>query len=138
MTHPSKKETQNYSNRGGDKNPPHSKIDSSHKLLARKKRKNIVGKAEEPEIESEDMELETDLDRLFCNVDHPGDTIHHSPPMEITETKIFDEDESFVFQSVVFYNESKNLIIEKRDVRNKKGKSRSYINIRNMHPSQIS
>jgi hypothetical protein len=58
--------------------------------------------------------------------------------MEIAETEIFDEDESFVFQSVVFYNESKNLIIEKRDVRNKKGKSRSEINLRNMQPSQIS
>jgi hypothetical protein len=45
--------------------------------------------------------------------------------MEIVETEIFDEDESFLFQSVVFYSESKNLIIEKRDVRNKKGKYRS-------------
>jgi hypothetical protein len=31
----------------------------------RKKRKNIVGKAEEPETESEDIELETDLDNVF-------------------------------------------------------------------------
>jgi len=45
--------------------------------------------------------------------------------MEIAETKIFYEYESFVFQSVVFYSESKKIIIEKRDVRNKKGKSRS-------------
>jgi hypothetical protein len=138
MAHPSKKETHNSSNRGGDKNPPHGKIDSSHKLPVRKKRKNIVGQAEEPETESEDMELETDLDNVFHNVDQPGDAIHHNPLMEIDETDIFYEDESFVFQSVVFYNESKNLIIEKRDVRNKKGKSHSEINLRNMHPSQIS
>jgi hypothetical protein len=137
-THPSKKETQNSSNGGGDKNPPRGKIDSSHKLPVRKKRKNVVGQAEEPETESEDMELETDLDNVFCNVDQPGDAIHHNPLMEIVETDIFDEDESFVFQSVVFDNESKNLIIEKRDVRNKKGKSRSEINLRNMQPSQIS
>jgi hypothetical protein len=136
--HPSKKETQNLSNGGGDKNPPHGKIDSSDKLPVRKKRKNVVGQAEEPEIENEDMELETDLDNVFRNVDQPEDAIHHSPPMEIDETKIFDEDESFVFQSVVFYSESKNLIIEKRDVRNKKGKSHSEINLRNMRPSQIS
>jgi hypothetical protein len=58
--------------------------------------------------------------------------------MEIVETDIFDEDESFVFQSIVFYSESKNLIIEKRDVRNKKGKSHSEINLRNMQSSQIS
>jgi hypothetical protein len=70
-THPSKKSTQNSSNGVGDKNPPHGKIDSSHKLPMRKKRKNVVGQAEEPETESEDMELETDLDNIFCNVDHP-------------------------------------------------------------------
>jgi hypothetical protein len=52
--------------------------------------------------------------------------------MEIAETDIFYEDESFVFQSVVFDSQSKNLIIEKRDVTNKKGKSRSEINLRNM------
>jgi hypothetical protein len=93
---------------------------------------------EEPEIESEDMELETDLDSVFCNVDQPEDAIQHSPPMEITKTNIFYEDEYFVFQSIFFYNESKNLIIEKRDVRNKKGKSRSEINLKNMRSSQIS
>jgi hypothetical protein len=54
MTHPSKKATQNSSNAGGDKNPPRGKIDSSHKLPVRKKRKNVVGKVEELETESED------------------------------------------------------------------------------------
>jgi hypothetical protein len=58
--------------------------------------------------------------------------------MDIVDTKIFDEDESFVFQSVVFDNESKKLIIEKRDVKNKKGKSRSEVDLANMWPSQIS
>jgi hypothetical protein len=53
----------------------------------KKKRKKFVGQAEEPEIESEDMELETDLDSVFCNVDQPRDAIQHSPPMEIDETK---------------------------------------------------
>jgi hypothetical protein len=43
MAHPSKKETQNYSNAGGDNNPSHGKIDSSYNLPMRKKRKNIVG-----------------------------------------------------------------------------------------------
>jgi hypothetical protein len=51
---------------------------------------------------------------------------------------LFDKDESFVFQSVVFYNESKKLIIEKRDVKNKKWKSRLEVNLANMQPSQIS
>jgi hypothetical protein len=138
MTQASKKETHNYSNGGGDKNPPRGKIDSSHKLHVRKKRKNVVGQAEEYEIEIQDMELETDMDNVSCNVDNPKDAIHHSPPMEIAETKFFYEDESFVFQSIVFYSEYKHLIIEKRDVRNKKGKSHSEINLRNMQLSQIS
>ena len=41
-------------------------------------------------------------------------------------------------RALFFFSESKNLIIEKRDVRNKKGKSHSEINLSNMQPSQIS
>jgi hypothetical protein len=40
--HQSKKVTHNSSGKGGDKNPPSRKIESSHKLPLRKKRKNIV------------------------------------------------------------------------------------------------
>jgi hypothetical protein len=138
MAHPGKKETHNSSNEGGDKNPPLGKIDSSHKLLVRKKRKNVVEEVEETRTESEDMELEIDMDNVFHNVDKPREVIHHNRQMEIAETEIFDEDESFVFQSVVFDSESKNLIIEKRDVRNKKVKTHSKINLRNMQLSQIS
>jgi hypothetical protein len=43
-----------------------------------------------------------------------------------------------VFQSIVFDNESKKLIIEKSDVKNKKGKSCLEVNLRNMRPSHIS
>ena len=108
MAHHNKKATQNSSNKRGDNNPPHPKIDSSHKLLVEKKRKKIVGQAEEPEIESENMELETDLDSIFHNLDKPGDMIQHSRPMDIVDTKIFDEYESFVFQSVFFTASIKN------------------------------
>jgi hypothetical protein len=41
--HPIKKATHKYSNGGGDKNPPRTKIDSSHKFPLKKKRKTIVG-----------------------------------------------------------------------------------------------
>jgi hypothetical protein len=138
MAHPSKKATHISSNGGGDKNRPRGKIDSSHKLPVRKKRKNVVEQAEELGTESEDMELETNLDSVLCKVDQPGDVIHHNPLMEIVETEIFDEDESFVFQSAIFDSESKNLIIENRDVSKKKGKYRSEINLRHMQSSQIS
>jgi hypothetical protein len=65
-------------------------------------------------------------------------TAPHNPKMEIIGTDTLDEEESFAFQSTVFDNESKKLVIEKRDVKNKKGKSHSNMNLRNMHPSQIS
>ena len=51
--------------------------------------------------------------------------------------KFFYEDESFVFPSVVFETESKKLIIEKRDVKNKKRKHRSELDLANMHASKI-
>jgi hypothetical protein len=112
--HHNNKATQSSSNGGGDNDPPHSKIDSSHKLPVDKKRKKIVGQAEEPEIQSENMELEPDLDSVLCYLDHPRDAIQHSHPMDISDTENFDEDESFVFQSVVFDSQSKKLIIEKK------------------------
>jgi hypothetical protein len=58
--------------------------------------------------------------------------------LEVFENEIFDEEESFLFQSVAFDNEYKKLIIEKRDVKNKNGKLRSEVNPRNMWPSKIS
>jgi hypothetical protein len=128
-THPSKKETQKSSNEGGDKNPPHIKIDSSHKIPLTKKRKNNAGQADEPEIESEQVQLEIETEHMHKI---------GSSTVEIAETDIFYEDESFVFQSVVFDSQSKNMVIEKRDVTNRKGKSRTEINFRKMRPSQIS
>ena len=61
------------------------------------------------------MELEPDLDNVLSYLDQPGDAIHHSHPMDISDTENFDEDESFVFQSVVFDSQSKKLIIEKKE-----------------------
>ena len=97
MAHHNNKETQSSSNGGGDNDPPHSKIDSSHKLPVNKKRKKNVGQAKELEIQSENMELDTNLDSMICFLDHPRDAIHHSHPMDISVTENFDEDESFVF-----------------------------------------
>jgi hypothetical protein len=84
------------------------------------------------------MELKIDIEKVFPNVDQLENIAHQNPHMEIIESETFKEEESFVFQSIVFDNESKNLITEKRDVKNKKGKSCSEINLRNLRPSQIS
>jgi hypothetical protein len=141
-TYPSKKVTHSYSSGGRDKNPPFEKIESSHKIHVRKKQKNIVQEEEGPRGESdihdlslEDMELEIYIEKVFPNDDHLERNAPQNPQMEIIGTETFDEEESFAFQSAFFYNESKNLIIEKRDVKNKKGKYRSKINLRNMQPS---
>jgi hypothetical protein len=128
-THPSKKATQKSSNGGGDKNPPRIKIDSSHKIPLAKKRKNNAGQAEDPEIESEQLHLQIETEHM----QKIG-----SSAVEISETEFFYEDESFVFQSVVFDSQSKSMVIEKRDVTNRKGKSRTEINFRKMRSSQIS
>jgi hypothetical protein len=57
------------------------------------------------------MELDIDLDTMIFFLDQPGDAIHHSHPMDISVTKNFDKDESFVFQSIVFDSRNKKLII---------------------------
>jgi hypothetical protein len=57
--------------------------------------------------------------------------------MDISVTENFDEDESFVFQSVVFDSQSKKMIIEKKNVKNNKGKSHSEVALANMRPSKI-
>jgi hypothetical protein len=145
VDHPSRKVINNSLGGGGDKNPPLGKIESSHKISMRKKRKNIVQEEEEYSAESdinnfslEDMEVKANIKKMFPNIDKPEGMAHHNPLLEIIENETFDEEESFVFQSVVFDSESNKLIIEKSDVKNKKGKSHSEVNLRNMRPFQIS
>jgi hypothetical protein len=84
------------------------------------------------------MELKADIEKIFPNIDQPGGVAHQNQSLEIVENEIFDEEYSFVFQRAVFDNESKKLIIEKSDVKNKKGKYSSEVNLRNMLTSHIS
>jgi hypothetical protein len=71
------------------------------------------------------MELKADIEKMFPNIDQTGGMTHKNQSLEIVENEIFDEAESFFFQSVVFDNESKKIIIEKSDVKNKNGKYHS-------------
>jgi hypothetical protein len=75
---------------GGDKNPPLGKIESSHKLPLRKKRKNIVQEEEEKQMEIDInsfslkyMELEVDIEKMFPNIDKPGGMAHQNQASEI-------------------------------------------------------
>jgi hypothetical protein len=128
MVHPSKKATRKSSNRGGDKNPPHKNIDSSHKVPLMKKRKNNAGHAEEPEIDSGKLQIEIEAEKMQ-NIG--------SSTVNISDTEFFDIDKSFVIQSAIFDSQSKSMVIEKRYVTNKKGKSQTKIDFSQMTPSKI-
>jgi hypothetical protein len=60
-----------------------------------------------------------------------------SSTVDISDTEFFDIDESFVIQSTIFDSQSKSMVIEKRDVTNRKGKSRTEIDFSQMTPSKI-
>jgi hypothetical protein len=146
MAYPRKKVTHSSLGEGGDKNPPFEKIiESSQKLPTSKKHKKIVleheglkGEIDTHDLSLEYMELEIDIEKMFPDNDQLERTAPHNPEMEIIGTDTLDEEESFSFQSAIFDSESKRLVIENRDVKNKKEKSRSEINLRNMDLSQIS
>jgi hypothetical protein len=125
--HPSKKGTQKYSN-GGDKKPPRINIDSSHKVPLTKKRKNNAGHAKELKIDSGKLQIEIEAEQM----QKIG-----SSAVNISDTEFFDIDESFVIQSAIFNIQSKSMVIEKRDVTNMKGKSRTEIDFSQMTPSKI-
>jgi hypothetical protein len=124
--------------------PPPRKIERSDKLPLRKKRKNVVQEEEDHLIENginrfslEDMELEADIEKMFPAIDQPGNMTHQNSSLEIVVNETFNEEESFAFQNAVFDKESKKLVIEKGDLKNKKGKSHSEVDLNDMWPSQI-
>jgi hypothetical protein len=83
------------------------------------------------------MELEVDIEKMFPTIDQLGNTTHQNSLLEIIENETFSEEESFSFQSVVFDKESKKLIFEKGDMKIKKGKLHSEVDLKDMWPSQI-
>jgi hypothetical protein len=140
--HRTRKVTKSSSIGGGEKNPPLGKIESSHKLPLIRKRKNVVQGEEDHHIENdinnfslEDMELEADIEKFFLIIDQSGNTAHQNSSLEIIENETFNEEGSFTFQSTVFDKESKKLIIEKCDMKNKKGKSCSEVDLTDLWPS---
>jgi len=75
---------------------------------------------------------------FFPTIDQSGKMTHQNSSLEIIENETFSQEESFSFQSVVFDKESKKLIIEKGDMKNKKGKYHSEVDLKDLQPSQIS
>ena len=72
-----------------------------------------------------DMEIEVDIEQMFPAIDQPGNMAQQNSSLEIVSNETFSEEELFTFQSVVFDKESKKLIVERGDHKNKKGKYRS-------------
>jgi hypothetical protein len=98
--------------------PPPGKIESSHKLLVRKKRKNLVQEEEDNIIENDiqifymdDMDLDVDIEKIFPAMEQPENMAQQNSLLEVVANDTFSEEESFTFQSVAFYK-SKNLIVE--------------------------
>jgi hypothetical protein len=60
-----------------------------------------------------------------------------SSAMDISGTECFDIDESFIIHSAIFDSQYKSMVIKKRDVTNRKGKSRTEIDFIQMTPSKI-
>jgi hypothetical protein len=110
----------------------------------RKKRKNLVQEEEDNLIENdmntfslEDMELKVGIEKIFRTIDQLESMAQQNYLLEVVANETFNEEESFTFQSVVFDTESKKLIVERAEQKNKKGKYRSKVDLKDMWPSQI-
>jgi hypothetical protein len=65
-------------------------------------------------------------------MEQPKNMAQQNSLLEVIGNETFSEEESFTFQSVVFDKESKNLVVERSDQMNKKGKARSKVNLKDM------
>jgi hypothetical protein len=142
VAHSVKKFVNNSSSGGGDKNPPSGKIGISNKLHVRKKRKILLQQEEnnllENDIQSlslEDMELEADIEKIFHGIEQHEHVVQQNIALEVIRNESFIEYESFIIQSIVYYKDSKKLVLEINDQRNKKGKSCSEVDLKYMRSS---
>jgi hypothetical protein len=83
------------------------------------------------------MELEADIEKIFPTMEQPEIVTQQFFLLEVVANEIFSEDESFTLKSVIFDKESKQLIVERGDQKNKKGKSCSEVDLKDMRLSQI-
>jgi hypothetical protein len=71
------------------------------------------------------MELEEDIEKIFPAIEQEEHVSQQHSLLEVVGNETFSDEESFTFQSVFFYGESKKMIVEIIDQKNKKGKSGS-------------
>jgi hypothetical protein len=68
------------------------------------------------------MELEVDIEKIFPMMEQPENITQKNYLLEVVANETFSEEKSFTFQSAIFDKESKKLIVERGDQKNKKGK----------------
>jgi hypothetical protein len=83
------------------------------------------------------MELEVDIEKIFPAIEQPENMAQQNYLLEVVGNETFSEEESFTFQSVVFYKESKKLIVERTHQKNKKGKYCSEVDLKDMRPPRF-
>jgi hypothetical protein len=138
-THPFRRVVSSSSSGGGEKNPHPGKLESSHKISMGKKRNNLVQEEEDNLIENDirsfslwDMELQVDIEKIFPAMEQQENMAQQNSLLEVVANETFSEEESFNFQTDLFDKEPKNLIIEIGDQNNKKGKSHSDVDMKDM------
>ena len=65
-------------------------------------------------------------------MEQPENVIQQNYLLEVVANETFSEDESFTFQSVVFYKEYKKFIVEISVQKNKKGKAHLEFDLKDM------
>ena len=80
----------------------------------------------------EDMELEVHIEKIFPTMEELENMAQQNYLLEVFGNATFSEEESFTFQRIVFDRESKNMIVERIDQKNKKGKDHSEVDLKYM------
>jgi hypothetical protein len=129
-SHHNKKRTQSYS-KGGDNDPPHPKIDNSHKLPVDKKKKKLWDKWKSPKFRVRTWNLNLIWIAYFATLIIPqmrsSIIVQWTYLISNISTKMNPSCSRALFLTAS----------PKKYVKNKKEKSRSEVNLANMRSSQI-
>jgi hypothetical protein len=124
------------------KSPPQGSLENSHKLTMKRKRANSQQEGEEQKAPKNDILLDDmDLDVDIENIRFPDEEECTQQDVQyvalVVQDEILSNEETFFVHDVLFDKSSKKLTFEITS-KNKKGKSRSTIDTKNMLPSKLS
>jgi hypothetical protein len=131
---------------GGDKNLPQGKMENTHKIPIRKKRKIPLQEEEEEQVSEndvnnlslEDMDHEVDIENIQFNEEENMLQETQQIVLEVaTQEEYFSEDESFTIHNAIFDRNSRKLVFEGTSHKNNKGKLCSKYDLSKMPTYQI-